>query len=191
MTVLKTAFTEEQTKNNELKDSIKERDQSIRKLEQEMESLGFRNQQLAKRVGILQEELHNVQINYKKSSKSKQSSNHSTPNHSSGVGLNGDIDGSVLDVINNELQNKITENERLHIQLNSIEMDYIDKISEIQRQLDETKSDNQSKYKSIIESLESKQQIIDNFNAEKDNIESKLRSALKELDQQKVFVHDL
>lgn len=40
-----------------LKDQLKQRDQSLRKQEQEMDSLSFRNQQLAKRVELLQEEL--------------------------------------------------------------------------------------------------------------------------------------
>lgn len=38
-------------------DQLKQRDQSLRKQEQEMDSLSFRNQQLAKRVELLQEEL--------------------------------------------------------------------------------------------------------------------------------------
>lgn len=38
-------------------DQVKQRDQSLRKQEQEMDSLSFRNQQLAKRVELLQEEL--------------------------------------------------------------------------------------------------------------------------------------
>lgn len=38
-------------------DQLKQREQSLRKQEQEMDSLSFRNQQLAKRVELLQEEL--------------------------------------------------------------------------------------------------------------------------------------
>lgn len=38
-------------------DQLKQRDQSLRKQEQEMDSLSFRNQQLARRVELLQEEL--------------------------------------------------------------------------------------------------------------------------------------
>lgn len=40
-----------------LQEQLKLRDQSLRKQEQEMDSLSFRNQQLAKRVELLQEEL--------------------------------------------------------------------------------------------------------------------------------------
>lgn len=40
-----------------VQDELKQREQSLRKVEQEMDSLSFRNQQLAKRVELLQEEL--------------------------------------------------------------------------------------------------------------------------------------
>lgn len=55
--VLKKAVIDEQEKNNELQQSIKSNNQNIRRLEQEVESLMFRNQQLTKRVGVLQNEL--------------------------------------------------------------------------------------------------------------------------------------
>lgn len=40
-----------------IKEQLKMKDQSLRKLQQEMDSLTFRNQQLAKRVELLQDEL--------------------------------------------------------------------------------------------------------------------------------------
>lgn len=43
------------------------KDQSVRKLQQEMDSLTFRNQQLAKRVALLQEELVTTEAKVKKS----------------------------------------------------------------------------------------------------------------------------
>uniref|UniRef100_A0A8C6KXS2 Protein phosphatase 1 regulatory subunit 21 n=1 Tax=Nothobranchius furzeri TaxID=105023 RepID=A0A8C6KXS2_NOTFU len=55
--VLKKAVVDEQGNSASLKDQLKQRDQSLRKQEQEMDSLSFRNQQLAKRVELLQEEL--------------------------------------------------------------------------------------------------------------------------------------
>lgn len=51
---------DEQTKTSDLKDVLKEREQSLRKSEQEMDSLTFRNQQLTKRVTILQGELDSM-----------------------------------------------------------------------------------------------------------------------------------
>ncbi|CAG2182595.1 unnamed protein product, partial [Oppiella nova] len=172
--VLKTAFTDEQHKSCQLKDSVNERDQSVRRLEQEMESLDFRNQQLAKRVAVLQDEL-DVSQRHANSASGKKSlllrsgrqlsqqsaSNHSTPDHRT----NGDIIGggggdSVLDVMNGELQSKITENERLHIQLNAIEMDYQSKMADIERQLDQSRGDSDLRHKSLIESLDEKQRLV-------------------------------
>jgi protein phosphatase 1 regulatory subunit 21 len=60
--VLKKAVLEEQTRNAELRDTLKEKEQSLRKAEQEMDSLTFRNQQLTKRVTVLQDELDLMQV---------------------------------------------------------------------------------------------------------------------------------
>lgn len=60
--MLKKAVLEEQTRNAELRDVLKEKEQTLRKAEQEMDSLTFRNQQLTKRVTVLQDELDLMQV---------------------------------------------------------------------------------------------------------------------------------
>ncbi|ESN92418.1 hypothetical protein HELRODRAFT_194253 [Helobdella robusta] len=60
ISVLKKAVLDEQSSSQGLKEQLKERDQMIRKHEQELESLTFRNQQLESRVTILQTELISV-----------------------------------------------------------------------------------------------------------------------------------
>ena len=60
--MLKKAVLEEQTRNAELRDILKEKEQILRKAEQEMDSLTFRNQQLTKRVTALQDELDHMQV---------------------------------------------------------------------------------------------------------------------------------
>ncbi|XP_025951179.2 protein phosphatase 1 regulatory subunit 21 isoform X2 [Dromaius novaehollandiae] len=77
------------------------KDQSLRKLQQEMDSLTFRNQQLAKRVELLQDELALSEARGKKNKKSGESSSHLSQEQKS--------------VFNEDLQKKIEENERLHI----------------------------------------------------------------------------
>ncbi|XP_050172651.1 protein phosphatase 1 regulatory subunit 21 isoform X2 [Myiozetetes cayanensis] len=77
------------------------KDQSLRKLQQEMDSLTFRNQQLAKRVELLQDELALSEARGKKSKKSVESSSQLSQEQKS--------------VFNEDLQKKIEENERLHI----------------------------------------------------------------------------
>ena len=55
--VLKKAVVEEQSKNVTVSEEMKNKEQMIRKSEAEMDSLNFRNQQLTRRVEILQEDL--------------------------------------------------------------------------------------------------------------------------------------
>ncbi|CAL8285270.1 unnamed protein product [Arctogadus glacialis] len=100
--VLKKGVVDEQANSASLKDQLKQRDQSLRKVEQEMDSLSFRNQQLAKRVELLQEELVTSEAKSKKG-KSKGAS-------PSQQGL------QTQSVFDEDLQKKIQENERLHIQ---------------------------------------------------------------------------
>nr|XP_035925113.1 protein phosphatase 1 regulatory subunit 21 isoform X2 [Halichoerus grypus] len=78
------------------------KDQSLRKLQQEMDSLTFRNLQLAKRVELLQDELALSEPRGKKNKKSGESSSQLSQEQKS--------------VFDEDLQKKIEENERLHIQ---------------------------------------------------------------------------
>ncbi|NWZ79137.1 PPR21 phosphatase, partial [Poecile atricapillus] len=84
-----------------IQEQLKMKDQSLRKLQQEMDSLTFRNQQLAKRVELLQDELALSEARGKKNKKSVESSSHLSQEQKS--------------VFNEDLQKKIEENERLHI----------------------------------------------------------------------------
>ena len=60
--VLKKAVIDEQSQNAELKETLRAKEQNLRKTEQELDSLNFRNQQLTKRVTILQGDLDSVQV---------------------------------------------------------------------------------------------------------------------------------
>ena len=46
---------DEQARNTELREQLKEKEVELRRAEQELDSLTFRNQQLTKRVTVLQE----------------------------------------------------------------------------------------------------------------------------------------
>lgn len=92
---------DEQANSAALKEQLKMKDQSLRKLQQEMDSLTFRNLQLAKRVELLQDELALSEPRGKKNKKSGESSQLSQEQKS---------------VFDEDLQKKIEENERLHIQ---------------------------------------------------------------------------
>lgn len=99
--VLKKGVVDEQANSASLKEQLKMKDQSLRKLQQEMDSLTFRNQQLAKRVELLQDELALSEARGKKSKKSVEPSSQLSQEQKS--------------VFNEDLQKKIEENERLHI----------------------------------------------------------------------------
>lgn len=99
--VLKKAVLDEQANSTALKEQLKMKEQSLRKQQQEMDSLTFRNQQLAKRVELLQEELSVMENKGKKTKKHVESSQLTQEQKS---------------VFDEDLQKKIEENERLHIQ---------------------------------------------------------------------------
>lgn len=79
-----------------MRDTIKEQEQKIRKHTHEMESLTFRNEQLAKRISVLQQELQSS-INNKKGK---------TKNPENNVQTN-------LTLLDEELHKKILENAEL------------------------------------------------------------------------------
>lgn len=65
MKVLKKGVLDEQAKSNEFRDVLKEKEKSLRKGELEIDSLTFRNQQLTRRVSVLQDELESLQVSNK------------------------------------------------------------------------------------------------------------------------------
>ncbi|XP_060610531.2 protein phosphatase 1 regulatory subunit 21 [Anolis sagrei] len=100
--VLKKGVVDEQANSAALKEQLKMKDQSLRKLQQEMDSLTFRNQQLAKRVELLQDELVLSESKGKKNKKSGEPVSQ--------------LSQEQKNVFDEDLQKKIEENERLHIQ---------------------------------------------------------------------------
>lgn len=79
----------------ELKEGIKKHEQQLRKHNQEMDSLMFRNEQLSKRIAVLQQELL---TNNKKGKQKGNNESYHQPD---------------MTVINEELQKKIMENAQL------------------------------------------------------------------------------
>lgn len=109
--VLKKGVLEEQERNTVLTEQAHEKDTQLRKYESEMEGVLFRNQQLSRRVNILQEEIDAHQTKSKSRWKSTN-------------GATGDRERADTSVINEELVAKITENARLHSTLDNIEKQY-------------------------------------------------------------------
>ncbi|XP_059422874.1 protein phosphatase 1 regulatory subunit 21 isoform X2 [Carassius carassius] len=131
--VLKKAVVDEQTASCSLKDELKQKEQSLRKVEQEMDSLSFRNQQLTKRVERLQEELLLSESKSKKTKVSLQTQS----------------------VFDEDLQKKIQENERLHIQFYEADEQYRLQEAQLKARLDQLEKESEQ-HQAVVDALNRK-----------------------------------
>ncbi|PZC71828.1 hypothetical protein B5X24_HaOG212403 [Helicoverpa armigera] len=148
--VLKKGVLDEQAKSNELRDTLKEKEKCLRKGELEIDSLTFRNQQLTRRVSVLQDELDALQLKLTKKTKSK--GDDKQPAASSAAALDSGL-------LQEELQKKIIENAQFASQLS----DKIFEISQLRASLDDYQrhiSESDSKYKCEIAKLKNKNQEL-------------------------------
>ncbi|XP_068580685.1 protein phosphatase 1 regulatory subunit 21 isoform X2 [Cebidichthys violaceus] len=154
--VLKKAVVDEQANSASFKEQLKQRDQSLRKQEQEMDSLSFRNQQLAKRVELLQEEL---------ASKADSPSQHGLETQS---------------VFDEDLQKKIEENERLHIQFYEADEHHRKQEAELTTRLRELEKDS-GQHQAVVEGLTTKyMETIDRLQSDKARLEVKAQTLERE-----------
>jgi septal ring factor EnvC (AmiA/AmiB activator) len=103
--VLKNAVIEERNKVSVLQESIRMKDQNLRRIETEIDSINFRNKQLEHRVATLQEDLQASQKSSKSGANSKVNK----------IRVDNQVAGSIeIDsLIAEELQKKIIENAQL------------------------------------------------------------------------------
>jgi hypothetical protein len=99
---------------------LQERDQSIRGTAQELDTLGFQNKQLSKRLELLQEDLTSKEAKSNRGSKSAKKS----------------ATEDALHLQEEELRRKIMENEGLHRRRQEEARGYEQKIRELQQQLE-------------------------------------------------------
>lgn len=102
--VLKKAVIDEQARNVEIREQLKEKEVEFRRAEQEIDSLTFRNQQLTKRITVLQDELDKAQNKSRKGKGKVSSSNTQVP-------------ASSNHILDEEFQKKIVENAQLLSQI--------------------------------------------------------------------------
>lgn len=164
--VLKKAVVDEQANSASLKEQLKQRDQSLRKQEQEMDSLSFRNQQLAKRVELLQEELAASEAKGKKGkSKGDSPSQHGLQTQS---------------VFDEDLQKKIEENERLHIQFYEADEQHKRQEAELRARLSELERDSQE-HQTTVEGLTTKyMENTEKLQSDKARLELKVQTLERE-----------
>ncbi|XP_017788588.1 PREDICTED: protein phosphatase 1 regulatory subunit 21 [Habropoda laboriosa] len=161
--VLKRAVIDEQTRNADIREQLKEKEVELRRAEQELDSLSFRNQQLTKRITVLQEELEKAQ-NKSKKGKTKLSESNSqvlaSPNH----------------ILDEEFQKKIVENAQLLSQIHDKDSE-IETLNERTQQL-EYKLNHCEKSKVEIECRY--QNTIDKLEREKSDLQKKLNDKQKQ-----------
>ncbi|XP_038206843.1 protein phosphatase 1 regulatory subunit 21 isoform X1 [Zerene cesonia] len=147
--VLKKGVLDEQAKSNELRELLKEKEKSLRKGELEIDSLTFRNQQLTRRVSVLQDEIEQTQTKLTKKSKSKDDK---APSNSNPAPLDAGL-------LQEELQKKIIENAQYASQLS----DKTFEVSQLQASIEDCNrhmSECESRYKCEIAKLKNKNQEL-------------------------------
>lgn len=149
--VLKRAVLEEQNKNATLREVVRVKETNLRRSEQEVDSLGFRNKQLEHRVASLQDDLS-------KDASKKGGKNVKTKDKTSNVNST-QMPTEPSSVLSEEFQKKIFECAQLTSSI-------ADKNTEIQLQANR------------IEELEN---LLRSMNAEQTETEAKLRRELERL----------
>eukprot|EP00117_Sycon_ciliatum_P029908 scpid32991/ scgid23708/ Protein phosphatase 1 regulatory subunit 21; Coiled-coil domain-containing protein 128; KLRAQ motif-containing protein 1 len=124
VSVLKKAVIDEQSKNKGLEESVKDKDQSLRKCMQEIDSLTFRNQQISRRLVVLQEDLDSKEG----SKKGKKAKGGPAAGSAAATGVAAEVHAE-------ELQKKITENEQLHMQVFEVKQESRQEVESLQSQL--------------------------------------------------------
>ncbi|CAK1551008.1 unnamed protein product [Leptosia nina] len=147
--VLKKGVLDEQAKSNELRDLLREKEKSLRKGELEIDSLSFRNQQLTRRVSVLQEEIEQTQS--KGTKKEKRKDDKPSTSASSAA-----LDPGILQ---EELQKKILENAQYASQLS----DKVFEISQLKATIEDCNrhmTESESRYKCEIAKLKNRNQEL-------------------------------
>lgn len=149
--VLKRAVLEEQNKNATLREAVRLKETNLRRVEQEVDSLGFRNKQLEHRVASLQDDLSkDTAKKGGKNAKSKDKTNHQN---------SVQMPTEPSSVLSEEFQKKIFECAQLTSTLS-------DRTTELQLQANR------------IEELEN---LVRSMNAEQTETEAKLRREVERL----------
>lgn len=143
---------EEQNKNAALREVVREKETNLRRSEQEVDSLGFRNKQLEHRVASLQDDLS-------KDAAKKSGKNSKSKDNKSAPAVNSQMPIEQSSILSEEFQKKIFECAQLTSSL-------ADKTSEMQLQT------------TRIEELEN---LVRSMNAEQTETEAKLRREVERL----------
>nr|XP_039248434.1 protein phosphatase 1 regulatory subunit 21-like [Styela clava] len=153
--VLKRAVVEEKDNQASMKELLRGKEQLLRRSEQEMDSLVFRNQQMERRVELLQEELEKMANSKQKKKTKADTTNH--PSHSN--------------ALNEDLRNKIRENEILHKQVyeadsktRQLERQLTDELTLAKQEAKQSKealATGETKYKLVVDKLQEERALLE------------------------------
>ncbi|XP_055387736.1 protein BCAP [Condylostylus longicornis] len=162
--VLKKAVIEEQTKNLTLRETLRQKETSLRRAEQEVDSLGFRNKQLEYRVASLQEDLEKES----KKSNAKQSKTNKTLNKNNCINsinsnsndevrtLNPSASNTFFEELNAKIQENATITSLLHDKEQEIQL-YKERCLNLEKQLEKCNSDSTELEKRLRRDLDALQ----------------------------------
>ncbi|TDG52189.1 hypothetical protein AWZ03_001470 [Drosophila navojoa] len=156
--VLKKAVLDEQAKEASLREQLQQNATALRRTEQEVDSLGFRNKQLESRVSQLQQELTVYEQARKKKETNKRGllggSKHEPPSEAPNVNAAQEA------LIFEELQKKIMENAQLTSLIDDKQRDLLlhtERISELEQKLEKRIGDQNELEKRLRKEVESLQ----------------------------------
>ncbi|XP_017463672.1 PREDICTED: protein phosphatase 1 regulatory subunit 21-like, partial [Rhagoletis zephyria] len=208
--VLKKGVLEEKAKSEELAETVKARDQAARRAAQETESLLFRNQQLTKRIAVLQNDIDETAAaastpqkraagflfaggdGHGSAQKNRSASNASSASFSAvGAGASA-VNADLVEEIHAELRSKLEENDRLQELVRTMEADREQELKALERRLrEEADSAVNARLETLNGELKALTGELAKMKAEKGAREAKLAECLKSLQETTASVETL
>lgn len=180
--MLKKAVIDEQAKNADLQESLKLRDQTSRKMQQETESLIFRNKQLTKRISVLQTDLdHTDSAGQKKSFLFADISKNRTSSNASNASSVPSVAGDLFDEINQELKGKVEENVCLRELVDNLETKQAEQVQSLEKKLKENETKAEQQAEALTGEIRSLSNSMAKVKSEKTDLEGKLKECLTQL----------
>lgn len=203
--MLKKGVLEEKAKSEELAETVKARDQAARRAAQETESLLFRNQQLTKRIAVLQNDIDESAAStpqkraagflfagdgHGSAQKNRSASNASSASFS-GAGASA-VNADLVEEIHAELRSKLEENDRLQELVRTMEADREQELKALERRLrEEADSAVNAQLETLNGELRTLTGELAKMKAEKGAREAKLAECLKSLQETTASVETL
>lgn len=173
---------------SKLEEILKQHDQNFRKQEQEIESLLFRNQQLSKRISVLQAELetgHNKHTSTAASiftsSAIRKRTNSNSSSAASIVNTQNELSQSLFQELNAELKAKTEEKECLADLVKSLESSRELFQAENERRLAAVEAEAEQAVTRFVYELKQVQAMLDEVNNERQRLESDLSATRMKL----------